>query len=151
MHQPLLRKVALTVQVLRGVCRQKVLHKVLALFEAECDSGKRNNISGTEHSLHPHAPSPARAHPGAGGDAQSSARSPPGCSQGRIQLTDLEGSLHRLSLPALGLPDVGRHLWGGSGEAGPAEAGPMPMRGGDRGYLEDALLLPPLVLAQRPL
>lgn len=71
--------------------------------------------------------------------------------RGRIQLTDLERGLHRLSLPALGCPDVSRHLRGESGEVGPAEARPMPRRRGDRGYLEDALLLPPLVLGQRSL
>lgn len=122
----------LTVQVLREACKQKVLHKVLSLVEAECDSGKRNSISGSEHSPHPAAPSPSPAHPGAdGGGAECSARSPPGCSQGRIQLTDLERGLHRLLLPALGRPDVSCHLRGKSGEVGPAEAGPMPRRRGD--------------------
>lgn len=119
MHQSLLKKVVLTVQVLRGACRQKVLHRVLALVEAECNSGKRNNISGTEHSPHPAALCPSRV----ADDARCRARSPPGCSQGRIQLTDLQRGSHRLSLPALGLPDVSRHLRGHSGEAGPAEAG----------------------------
>lgn len=39
-------------------------------------------------------------------------------SQARIRLTDLQRRPHRLPLPLLGLPDRGRHLRGGRGEAG---------------------------------
>lgn len=111
------KKMVLTFRVLLGGCRPKVPHKALAPFEAEYDSGKRDSVSGIEQSPPPPSPPPPRtpSAPGAGGSAQPRPRSPPGRSQGRIRLTDLEGSLHRLPLPALSFADAGRHLRGGSG------------------------------------
>lgn len=143
MHQSLLKKVVLTVQVLRGACRQKVLHRVLALVEAECNSGKRNNISGTEHSPHPAALRPSRvpmmrgAEPAPRRGAARAGYSSPTCSAART-VSRCRRSASRMSAAICGDTAVRR-----------GQRRPGPVRGGDRGYLEDALLLPPLVFGQR--
>lgn len=94
----------LTSGVRLGRCSQ-VPRAARAPAEAGCDSGKRNKIPGAERS----PPAPPWYRWGA---------RPRPRSQARIRLTDLQRRPHRLPLPLLGLPDRGRHLRGGRGEAG---------------------------------